>query len=226
MNRSASRRWSVIAFAGAIGFAGAASARPDGRDKPIQQERVGTPPAGAMRMEVRMHAATDGREASESPRAALPDYVGKGQKHVDHGFAQDRAALPVKSDITNRVHIGDREEAGPSLKAGLVEDKPQNRTYEDSKVHPAPIAVKKDIALRVGACGEGDAKAVVKPVELRPQTQTKDGQPETLHADQRARGNELDARLHKAVPLSMMKGYYAGKSRPSGSDAPGDKDAP
>jgi hypothetical protein len=219
------RNATVLAFAGAVGLAGTASARPwDRPERPVQPERVGTPPS-SLRLDIHMNAAQDGRaDLNDARPEKLPAYTARDQRHVDHGFAQDRTAVPVKSDIALQVNGGDGDEApaAGAIKAHRDNDKRANRTYHDSEAHPAPVAIKSDIVMKCQGGEESLVNPVVKPNDQRPQQVDKNGEREPLHANQLVRSRDANASLHRPIPMSLVKHDIA--NRTHGSGGTGDTD--
>src|SRR5690242_1225334 len=102
------RTLSVFAFAGVVGLAGGASAKPWDHDRPVAPSREGTPPIGAIRADVSIRVAHDGR--AETGGRETRDRV-EPRAHVsspDKDLGQaTHFAPPIRSDILQRVSMGD-----------------------------------------------------------------------------------------------------------------------
>src|SRR5258706_8856363 len=103
---------SVSVLAGVVGLAGSAVAKPWDQERPVAPSREGTPPGGFIRSEFSVRVAHDGR-ADTGGREARDRQEPRAQnKRPDSDLGQQRQfALPIRSDILQRVSMGDGPEA-------------------------------------------------------------------------------------------------------------------
>lgn len=178
--RSSLTRNMAFGFIGAVGFVGSASARPG---DVVPQTREGTPPAHVMKADIVLRASHDGRgETNAGDYGAAkrdPAFTTPG-RHVDGRLDAPRAfALPIKSDIKNRVAMRDDGQAADDPKVGFVTaDAGSHRhggpsTFREPS-RQAPLPIKTDILLKLEGGDESLVNPVARPNDARAKKQSND----------------------------------------------------
>lgn len=163
----------AFGFIGAVGFAGSASARPG---DVIPQTREGTPPPHVMRADIALRAAHDGRGDTNAgdfgsqrrdPAFTSPERRDAGRLDAPRAFA-----LPMQSDIKNRVAMRDGGVEADDPKAGFVTPEGAGHrhggpsTYREPS-RQAPLPIKIDIALKLVGGDESLIAPVARPNDAR-----------------------------------------------------------
>ena len=212
---------SAVAFVGAIGIAGAAQARD--KDQPIQPSREGHPPAGVIRSEIMLRAAHDGRAETGGVDRHFRAMPSEHRERPDSNAGQIRhMALPIKSDILQRVSLGDGREASRGM-SGAGHDKMVAQPHE-VKSYPGrdgwkphlPIPLKTEITIRLEAAATDFDSHIDDPKVLRANGNKED----TAHRDTRVYPGRYESK--PTVPEMFMK---VQKRHSAQGDSAGDKDA-
>jgi hypothetical protein len=143
--------WAIAAI---LAGPAVASARPD------------SPPPGIMKADVLVRVAHDGRADSvDAARASRPEPTSRIAR-PDSNLGQERhVALPIKSEIVQRVSLGDGREsakAGPAQRASGAAGGQADRGYAHHAGHVA-LPIKSEISLRVSL---GDGREASPPGAL------------------------------------------------------------
>ena len=220
------RNLSAFAIAGTVGISGIATARP-----------TGTPPEGSIRPEVSIRfAQQDGR--GDTGVDVGRSFIARG--FIDHSSRPDNNvgqarhfALPLKSEITNRVTLGDGREAsgGPAMNHAKTEDQnaPVKGIYKKPQL---PIAFKTEIQLQITSGGEaavdssGDRDSD-DPKRARAGSDTRDSKHARTGTDTGTHTNpKVYPGRHEHAPAVYEMSMTRQKTGSASSDSPGDKDAP
>jgi hypothetical protein len=205
------RSLSAFAFAGAVGIAGTASARPDGQ-----------PPQGTMRSDFSVRFAQDGRAETGGAegRNAIPRGFIEKSNRPDNNVGQERHfALPIKSDINMRVNLGDGGEASHSASMKSKTESQGTEVKGFYKKPQLPIPMKTEIVLQVSAGGEasvdgGDRERNDDPKSARVNTNS------SQHMNPKVYPGRHE---HPPAVYEMFMSVH--KTESASSDAAGDKDA-
>jgi hypothetical protein len=210
--------FSVVAFVGAVGLSGAAQARD--KDQPIQPTREGRPPSGVIRSEFMLRAAHDGR-AETGIDVRQFRATSARQERADSNVGQaHHFALPVRSDILQRVSLGDGREAAKGV---AVKNNPEAttrvaRSYRDLAKPHLPIPIKMEVKIRLEAASVDFDKNIDDPKVLRGDN-NKIGD----------RGSHRDPKVypgrHEDLPTVPEMFMKVSKRKSAQGDSPGDKDA-
>lgn len=214
---------SVLALAGAVGFAGSAAAKPWDRDneRPVRPDRPeGRAPVGSIRSEIMLHVAHDGRADTGGREARERTEPRARTERPDNNYGQERhIALPIRSDIALRVSLGDGREAmkQPAAKAQPTAEPREVKVYPGRHEHPAaPLPIKADILLQVSGGGEVGVN------------DTKSDDPKINREQRQAEAHSTKVypgrhERHMAAPEADM---WIHKRQSAQGDQAGDKDAP
>jgi len=152
------RTLSLFALAGAVGLGGAAQAHPWDHERPVAPSRDGMPPVGAIRGDIVIRAAQDGRgdTGGRDARDRQEPRAKTSRPDSDVGQAKHFAA-PIRSDVLQRVSMGDGPESlkQPAAKSQQQQEPKEVKVYPGRHENPpAPLPIKSSVLLKVSGGGE------------------------------------------------------------------------
>ncbi len=223
---------SVFAFAGVVGLAGGAGAKPWDHERPVAPTREGMPPIGSIRSEFSVRVAHDGRADTGGRESAVRDEPRARTERPDSDLGQQRhTALPIKSDVLQRVSMGDGPESlkQPASKAQAAQQPRDAKVYPGRHENPpAPLPIKSSVLLQVSGGGEAgglneNRSDDPKLDRNRSNMQHKSNNDITPYT---AGSTKVYPGRHEKVPTAPEGAMMVQKRQAAGNDAAGDKDAP
>jgi hypothetical protein len=221
----------VAAFAGALGFAGNASAKPWDHERPIQPTREGVAPPGVIRGDVNLRVSHDGRGETSVDRTRERAIFSPQRQRPDTNLGQgSHFAPPVKSEVSIRLEGVNEgiDKPAKNQRAFTTQQNTFNKGLPGRHEHPAPaLPIKTSVMMQVtgGEAGMGQGATDGGSDDPKLARQSDNSQDKNL-SNRAHRDTRVYPGRHEHIPSPVEASMWVQTRQSAQGDNAGDKDAP